>query len=301
VSYTTEQRRMISLANALSRGYGPRVRKSLLEAMAVESSFRNLNYGDRDSQGVLQQRPSTGWGPPGNAGVDIRQYLEKAGALARRGFRGTAGQLAQAVQGSAFPGRYDEHRGEASALLGNAGAGGSGLPSQIQNGSGASGGQAWAQALLNPRVANDPMRLLSAIRATQAAPVAAQAGPKAAEPPVSPSAAHGSLAELFYDPLGAFKNGQPIKAIGGHSDHVHIATTNAQAMLAAIRQAQRLGLHVGENPYVGGVAPVHVESSYHYRDFPSRYGGRKLGEALDVSGSAQQMAAFFRWARRTLR
>src|SRR6266540_3019875 len=120
MSYTAEQRRNIALARALSRGYGPRVRKSLLEAMAVESSFRNLHYGDRDSQGVLQQRPSTGWGPPGNAETDIRQYLDRAGALAQRGFRGTAGQLAQAVQRSAFPGRYDQRAQEAASLLGGA-------------------------------------------------------------------------------------------------------------------------------------------------------------------------------------
>jgi cell wall-associated NlpC family hydrolase len=37
---------------------------------------------------------------------------------ANRGFRGSAGQLAQAVQRSAFPGRYDEHAQEASKLLG---------------------------------------------------------------------------------------------------------------------------------------------------------------------------------------
>lgn len=37
-------------------------------------------------------------------------------------------------------------------------------------------------------------------------------------------ARYGShLIELFYDPLGAIKNGARIPAIGGHSDHVHIA------------------------------------------------------------------------------
>ncbi len=29
-----------------------------------ESKLRNLNYGDRDSLGLFQQRPSQGWGPP---------------------------------------------------------------------------------------------------------------------------------------------------------------------------------------------------------------------------------------------
>ena len=33
-----------------------------LAAAMQESSLRNVNYGDRDSVGVFQQRPSTGWG-----------------------------------------------------------------------------------------------------------------------------------------------------------------------------------------------------------------------------------------------
>ena len=35
-----------------------------LAAAMQESSLRNVNYGDRDSLGVFQQRPSTGWGTP---------------------------------------------------------------------------------------------------------------------------------------------------------------------------------------------------------------------------------------------
>lgn len=118
MAYTPEQRAVIALAKSLSAGAGPRVRQSLLEAIGVESSFRNLNYGDRDSQGVLQQRPSQGWGAPGNATQDIRQYLSRAQQLVQRGFRGSAGQLAQAVQHSAYPGRYDARAGEAAKLLG---------------------------------------------------------------------------------------------------------------------------------------------------------------------------------------
>jgi hypothetical protein len=72
-------------------------------------------------------------------------------------------------------------------------------------------------------------------------------------------------------------------------------------MLAAIRQAQAMGLNVGENPYVGGVAPVHVHGSFHYQDFPGRYGGKQLGKAIDVSGNPQAMAAFYKWATSNLR
>lgn len=70
--------------------------------------------------------------------------------------------------------------------------------------------------------------------------------------------------------------------------HIHVAYTNPQAVLAAIRLAQSLGLSVGENPYVGGVDPVHAKNSYHYRTFPGLYSGKHLGEAIDVSGKNAQ-------------
>lgn len=113
-----EQQHMVNLALRLSRGDDRKVRKSLLEAMIVESSLRNLSYGDRDSEGVLQQRPSTGWGPASeSAKTDILQYLARARGLVGGGFQGGAGALAQAVQHSAFPDRYADHRAEARALL----------------------------------------------------------------------------------------------------------------------------------------------------------------------------------------
>lgn len=106
------------------------------------------------------------------------------------------------------------------------------------------------------------------------------------------------LAEAFYDPLGQYDNGRfSSKGIGGHSDHVHLSITNPQGMLTAINQAKQMGLHVGENPYVGSVDPhVHVHNSFHYRTMPGTYHGRHLGEAIDVSGNPQQMAAFYKWA-----
>jgi hypothetical protein len=121
-----------------------------------------------------------------------------------------------------------------------------------------------------------------------------------AEAPGSPS---GGLAEAFYDPLGSWDSGRFGGPIGGHSDHVHLSITNPQTMLSAINWAQQHGLRVGENPYVDPVDPVHVKGSFHYRDFPGVYGPKKskLGEAIDVSGSPSQMAAYYRWATSNLR
>jgi hypothetical protein len=67
----------------------------------------------------------------------------------------------------------------------------------------------------------------------------------------------------------------------------------AKEMLDAIRQARKMGLRVGENDAVGEVHSVHVPSSYHYQD----YKGTRVSRASDISGSPQQMAAFYKMAR----
>lgn len=114
--YEPEQQQMILLALNLAANDSDLVKRALLSAMAVESNYRNLNYGDRDSQGVLQQRPSTGWGPPGNPRQDIEQFLRKARKY--KNWKGTPGQLAQKIQVSAFPDRYDERMDEVDRILG---------------------------------------------------------------------------------------------------------------------------------------------------------------------------------------
>jgi len=103
----------------------------------------------------------------------------------------------------------------------------------------------------------------------------------------------GGLAEAFYDPLGSYDNGKFGGPIGGHSTHVHLSITEPNLMLRAIAVAQAMGLHVGENPYVGNVSPVHVDNSYHYRTFPGTYNGRQLGQAIDVTGNPSLMARFY--------
>jgi hypothetical protein len=95
------------------------VRRAAFEAGIVESGLRNLNYGDRDSLGVFQQRPSQGWGSPAQVTdprYAARQVVTRAIREHATGRYRTAGQLAQAVQRSAFPGRYQEHIGEAKRL-----------------------------------------------------------------------------------------------------------------------------------------------------------------------------------------
>lgn len=93
------------------------------------------------------------------------------------------------------------------------------------------------------------------------------------------------LFELFWQGDGGVdvKNGKlvPQGFVSGHEDHVHLAagpkTTRELGRLAQ----SKFGLHVGENAAFGGVNPVHVNGSYHYRD-----------RAIDVSGDAAKMRAF---------
>lgn len=119
LNLSSEQRQVVqtALGRARRRGASPRVTKALLLALGVESNYRDLPYGDRDSVGALQQRPSQGWGPASESlATDVDQFLDRAIPANRRA-QGSAGQLAQAVQRSAFPDRYDARSSEAEAIL----------------------------------------------------------------------------------------------------------------------------------------------------------------------------------------
>lgn len=114
------QRRVVkvSLRTANRLGASKKVKKALLEAEGVESNFTNVNHGDRDSLGVLQQRPSQGWGSPAqvrDVPHAVRSFVTRAQAIQHQYKR--AGDLAQAVQRSAFPGRYQQLAGTAEQLL----------------------------------------------------------------------------------------------------------------------------------------------------------------------------------------
>ncbi len=82
-----------------------------------ESSLRNLDYGDRDSLGLFQQRPSQGWGSVEQI-TDPYYSTETfyAALLKVNGWEGmTVTDAAQAVQRSGFPLAYADHEHEARA------------------------------------------------------------------------------------------------------------------------------------------------------------------------------------------
>lgn len=96
----------------------------------------------------------------------------------------------------------------------------------------------------------------------------------------------GPLLELFWQGAGGInvKNGKvvPQGFVSGHKDHVHVASGPITTVRLG-KLAQDMGLHVGENPKFGGVAPVHVKNSNHYSN-----------RAIDVSGDPALMRKYAR-------
>ncbi|MEU0096925.1 hypothetical protein [Kribbella sp. NPDC006257] len=101
-------------------GVSDKVMLAGFETGWVESRMNNLNCGDQDSLGVFQQRPSQGWGTPDQI-RDVRfasnSFFTRAknSDAANPGF--TAGQIAQDVQRSAHPDRYDAAEGKARSMM----------------------------------------------------------------------------------------------------------------------------------------------------------------------------------------
>jgi LysM repeat protein len=101
-----------------------------LAAAMQESSLRNITYGDRDSVGVFQQRPSTGWGTKSQL-LDVAHAARlffggpsnpnkgrTRGLLDIAGWQNmTLTQAAQKVQISAYPNAYAKWEKSAVAWL----------------------------------------------------------------------------------------------------------------------------------------------------------------------------------------
>ncbi|TDT33355.1 hypothetical protein ACF3NT_04735 [Naumannella halotolerans] len=102
------------------RDASSKVRLSAYEAAWVESHANNLDCGHSDSVGVFQQRPSAGWGSVDEL-TDVEYatnaYLDQAIPGEKNNPGRSAGQLAQSVQRSAYPDRYDEAEEKARDLM----------------------------------------------------------------------------------------------------------------------------------------------------------------------------------------
>ena len=127
VTIDLEQAENASLitAIAMQRGMPARAASIALATAFQESKLYNLDYGDRDSVGLFQQRPSQGWGTV--AQLTDPEFAANAFYDALTGIDGYPEMeitvAAQEVQRSAYPDAYADHeedaRALASALTGN--------------------------------------------------------------------------------------------------------------------------------------------------------------------------------------
>jgi hypothetical protein len=127
VTLDPEQAGNAALIAAISvrRGMPARAATIALAAAYQESKLYNLQYGDRDSLGLFQQRPSQGWGTraqilqPAHAINAFYDALDRIGDYESMAVT----VAAQKVQRSGYPSAYAEHEPDArvlaSALTGN--------------------------------------------------------------------------------------------------------------------------------------------------------------------------------------
>ena len=115
-----EQAHYASIIAGLSvkRGLPPRAASIALATAYQESGIRNLDYGDRDSVGLFQQRPSQGWGTekqlmdPHYAAGKFYNALVKVSNWQTRDIT----EVAQKVQISGHPEAYRDHEADARVL-----------------------------------------------------------------------------------------------------------------------------------------------------------------------------------------
>jgi len=114
---------------SVRRGLPPRAASIALATAYQETGIRNLDYGDRDSVGLFQQRPSQGWGTkqqlldPDYAAGKFYDALVKI----KNWETDDINDVAQKIQRSGHPEAYNDHEADArvlaSALTGQSPAG----------------------------------------------------------------------------------------------------------------------------------------------------------------------------------
>ena len=299
MAYSREQRRVqrMIVDIGVERGEDRREIIANLETGGAESLWRNLGYGDADSEGYRQERRRY-YKNPRNLRAAINRWYDEANEFPN--LRG--GRLAQAVQQSAYPDRYKEFADEArqiyrrersqnrrkspkAAVFGTSRVRGLDLSAERT-----SAKASYLQNRGRPGALLELGSQLSELQDIPGGTVTARRRTRGQQPrrqgiPREAGGHYGKVFEAFYDPAGKyFDSGKLVKgAIGGHGTHVHVSASPKYVIWLG-KQAQQLGLRVSENPAFDPVDPVHVSGSYHY----SR-------RAIDVSGDAQKMARFYKF------
>jgi len=127
VNLSLEQLQNANTIASVGKSLGASGRDILIALMTAmqESTLRNLNYGDRDSLGLFQQRAAWGSVAERTNPVESAKMFFLGGKGGQRGLFAfpnrnsmALAQAAQAVQVSAFPGAYAKWEAMAAALLG---------------------------------------------------------------------------------------------------------------------------------------------------------------------------------------
>jgi cell wall-associated NlpC family hydrolase len=123
---TEEQRGTVALIISIGkqRQLPPRAWQVAIQAGMTESGLRSLNYGDRDSLGIFQMRPSMGWGTPAQVTDPVYAINKFYDVLTKvpNWEQQRPGESAQDVERSAFPDRYHKWEPMAAHLIGAVGA-----------------------------------------------------------------------------------------------------------------------------------------------------------------------------------
>jgi hypothetical protein len=120
-TYTTDQIANATTIYQVSQQRGlPQYAAVIAVATAIqESSLHNIDYGDRDSLGLFQQRPSQGWGTPAEIMDPTYSSTKFYEALVKVPNWQTIPltQAAQAVQNSGYPDAYAKWATDAEYLV----------------------------------------------------------------------------------------------------------------------------------------------------------------------------------------
>jgi len=117
--YDGEQGRVVNtiLSRGERQGATQHEKLAALETGLTEANLRNPNHGDRDSVGFRQERSHYGSAAERmNVDAAATRLFSEMQSVQGRDLL-SPGQLAQTVQRSAYPERYDQRQGEANSLL----------------------------------------------------------------------------------------------------------------------------------------------------------------------------------------
>lgn len=244
-------------------------RKQIISAIAtglVETNLKNLGPGyDLDSEGWRGERRMY-YDNPRNVKASATRYYQETADILRGNPNISMGDLAQAAQRSAYPERYAQHKEEALGVLSQLGkingavTGSQKASKGKKEQAGGTGSGMSKQDLHAAQLAfvRNPDKTVEDYAGIHSARQSATQPQQAQEPKVQNKK------------KGKKEQGSGKLGTKGNVDVIGIA-----------KMAQQMGLHVGEHPKFGGVAPVHTTNSFHYSS-----------RAIDVSGDPALMRKF---------